>query len=150
MSYLTATTQDIQDVAKTLIYATDKTTSRDILEKMRADNYWINQTEVAAALRDLLATDPSYVRTFQPDASVPTGGYFIYGLASVIKTTASAPVYPAKVKKVQTVGDYEARDKNDPNWTLVRYDNVTENQAKHLFSEEYGVAYTDVRVKKAV
>lgn len=107
------------------------TTTLDVKKALRAEGYEVYQDEVS----DVIA---NYVEngTDEYDFSA-NGRYRTYCRAIMRNFQSSTPSYVGKPKAVQKTGDWDVTDGIESD----TYTNMTRNQARYRFSQEYDVPY---------
>ena len=123
-----------------LITEVGRTTTLDVKDELRNNDFWVDQKLVSDTLKEFEAKSDDY------EYFVASAGYRVYQEATKPNpATAMYPPVPKAQRAKQPVGDWECRCNGDSE----TYCNMTRNQAKYLFSQQFGYPYTDVRSKAA-
>lgn len=124
-----ASDDDIIEVFKELIDDDENgsTTTLEVKNTLRDRQYWVKQDEVSETIR-------SYVE--YEDASYD---FTISGNHRVYAKVTTLPSWVGKPKAVAKISTWKCSAPGVP--TDAYYSNMTRNQARYRFSQEYGVPY---------
>lgn len=124
---------DILTAFEALIDENGTTTTLDVKKALRADGFWVKQSDISDVIAEYVDYDTTEY-SFTIDRN-----HRVYELAANAAPT-TLPPYVGAPKAVAKVADWEVTDGVDTQ----TYCDMTRNQARYLFSKQFDVPYIKV------